>query len=286
MSSYGNKLREVKRKKTILPFIGIYDVFSASIAADYHDCLFVSGFGFAASNYGLPDIGFNTWTDLLNYVIRIRNILPKTHILVDIDDGFVDIHNAKMIAACLHDAGASGIILEDQARPRRCGHYNGKQLVSTEDYIRKLEAVMSVSGDLFVIARTDATQKDDIIERANRINQFPVDCVLIDGMSIEQLCSIEELYDLRIENKIAYNQILGGKSSAHDLLALQECGIGIAIYSTPCLFVAQYAIQKTMEELTESNFLLSTVTNTSVLDDCTEVLNRNMSRRFNEDGTD
>ncbi|MDI9819338.1 MULTISPECIES: isocitrate lyase/PEP mutase family protein [unclassified Legionella] len=281
---YGQKLRQLKNEKKILPFIGIYDVFSASLVANYHNCLFVSGFGFAASHYGLPDIGFNTWSDLLNYVMRIRSILPDAHILVDIDDGFVDIHNAKMITACLYDAGASGIILEDQSRPRRCGHYNGKTLVSPDNYIKKLEEVMSVSGDLFVVARTDATQMEEILERVSKMKALPVDSILVDGMSVEQLCSLDVLYDLRKENKIAYNQIAGGKSSPHNLTELEECGIGLAIFSTPCLFSAQHAIQKAMQQLMEHDFLLSKISPSSVLEECTEVLNKNMSRRFKKNG--
>ncbi|HRD70840.1 MAG TPA: isocitrate lyase/PEP mutase family protein [Legionella sp.] len=285
-STYGQRLRQLKNKEKILPFTGIYDVFSATIAANYNPCIFVSGFGFAASNYGLPDIGFNTWTDLLAFVIRIRNVLPDAHILVDIDDGFVDIHNAKMITACLYDAGASGIILEDQARPRKCGHYTGKNLIGSDDYIKKLEQVMSVSNDLFVIARTDSSQIEDILERVDKIQKMPVDCVLVDGMSIEQLCSFDVLNPLRIENKIVYNQIWGGKSSALNLSKLKECGVGIAIFSTPCLFAAQFAIKKAMEQLIEGDYLISKITSSSDLAECTAILNQNMARRFRENGTD
>lgn len=279
-NAFGQKLRAHKGEKKILPFIGIYDVFSASIAANYSDCIFVSGFGFAASHYGLPDIGFNTWTDLLNYVTRIRHILPDAHILVDIDDGFVDTHNAKMITRCLHDAGASGIVLEDQARPRQCGHYNGKNLLAVDNYIKKLEEVLTVSQDLFVIARTDASDKNDIIERVRQIKTFPVDCVLVDGMSIEQLCALDVLYELRAQNKLTYNQIFGGKSSPHNLAELAECGVGIAIFSTPCLFAAQSAMQSALKELTENDFLLGKITQSSTLAECTELLNTNMARRF------
>ncbi|MCW8399470.1 isocitrate lyase/PEP mutase family protein [Legionella sp. PATHC038] len=286
MLRYGEHLRQLKSQKDILPFIGIYDVFSASVAAKHYDTLFVSGFGFAASHYGLPDIGFNTWTDLLNFVSRLRNVLPGTHLLVDIDDGFVDIHNAKMITACLRDAGASGIVLEDQARPRCCGHYNGKNLLQTENYIEKLKEVLSLSDDLFVVARTDASKIEDIEERVSRIKELPVDCVLVDGMSIDQICSFDALKDLRREHRIVYNQIHGGKSSPHTLPELAECGVGIAIYSTPCLFSAQYAINNTLTQLESSKGLLSNVTHTTNLTECTELLNTNMKRRFKENETD
>lgn len=278
--AFGQKLRATKNEKKILPLIGVYDVFSASIASNYSDGIFISGFGFAASHYGLPDIGFNTWTDLLDYVTRVRHVLPDAHILVDIDDGFVDIHNAKMITRCLYDAGASGIVLEDQARPRQCGHYNGKNLLPVDNYIKKLEEVLTVSQDLFVIARTDASDKNDITERVKQMKTFPIDCVLVDGMSIEELCALDVLYELREQNKLAYNQIFGGKSSPHNLAELAECGVGIAIFSTPCLFAAQAAMHSALRELTENDFLLEKITPSSTLSECTELLNSNMARRF------
>lgn len=77
-------------QRDIFPFIGVYDVFSASIAAKYYDGIFISGFGFAASHYGLPDIGFIAWSDIVAFVQRVRTILPHHYLLVDIDDGYVD----------------------------------------------------------------------------------------------------------------------------------------------------------------------------------------------------
>ena len=77
-------------QQDILSFIGVYDVFSASIAAKYYDGVFISGFGFAASYYGLPDIGFIAWSDILAFVQRVRTVIPQHHLLVDIDDGYAD----------------------------------------------------------------------------------------------------------------------------------------------------------------------------------------------------
>ena len=68
--------RKISDLVDVLPVIGIYDVFSASIAAKYFDGLFVSGFSFAASHYGLPDIGFIAWRDVVDLVQRIRTVLP------------------------------------------------------------------------------------------------------------------------------------------------------------------------------------------------------------------
>ena len=85
--SPGHRLRESMTNSALIPFIGVYDVFSATLAGRHFDSLFVSGFGFAASHYGLPDMGFITWTDIVAYVQRLRTVLPFPNLLVDIDGG-------------------------------------------------------------------------------------------------------------------------------------------------------------------------------------------------------
>src|SRR3974377_2390527 len=92
-----------------MPFIGVYDAFSASVAARHYHGLFVSGFGFAASYYGLPDIGFIAWPDILAFVQRLRTILPAHYLLVDIDDGYGDPEIACHVVCSLESLGAFGV---------------------------------------------------------------------------------------------------------------------------------------------------------------------------------
>ena len=92
--SYGNLLRQDVRSDSVIPLIGIFDMFSATVVAQYFEGMFVSGFGFAASYYGLPDIGFVAWPDMVNFVQRLRLAFPRHHLLVDIDDGYVDLEVA------------------------------------------------------------------------------------------------------------------------------------------------------------------------------------------------
>src|SRR5580658_8146411 len=113
MTSPGSRLRERIQSAEILPVIGIYDVFSASLTARNFDALFVSGFGFAASHYGLPDIGFIAWTDIVDFVRRLVAVVPEKHLLVDIDDGYCDTAVACHVATSLEQLGASGVVLED-----------------------------------------------------------------------------------------------------------------------------------------------------------------------------
>ncbi|WP_254885493.1 isocitrate lyase/phosphoenolpyruvate mutase family protein [Streptomyces sp. NA02950] len=142
---YGKELREAIGSPRTTPLIGIYDMYSASIAAEHYNELAVSGFGFAASHYGLPDIGFIAWPDLLGFAERLRLAFPEHHLLVDIDDGYVDPEVACHVVQRLERAGASGVILEDRKRPRRCGHADGKLVLPLEEYLAKLSSTRTAA---------------------------------------------------------------------------------------------------------------------------------------------
>jgi 2-methylisocitrate lyase-like PEP mutase family enzyme len=274
---HGIRLREALSSRDITPLIGVYDVFSATVAARYYDGIFVSGFGFAASHYGLPDIGFITWTDMLAFVERLRCVLPWHHMLVDIDDGYCDTEVACHVVSRLEQLGASGVVLEDQKRPRRCGHFGGKQLLDMDEYLDKLERVLDTRRELVVIARTDATDPSDIDRRVRAFAAAGADAVLVDGLT-----DLELIPQLRrnIDTPMVFNQIAGGKSPPVNLSRLRELGIGLAIYSTPCLFAAQAAIADAMSELVENDGQLPAVSDGRIgVAACTDVLRENLTRR-------
>jgi 2-methylisocitrate lyase-like PEP mutase family enzyme len=275
--SSGIRLREHLRHQPITPFIGIYDVFSASLAAKQFDALFVSGFSFAASHYGLPDVGFVSWPDILNFVQRVRAIVPDHHLLVDIDDGYCDTEVACHVARSLEKLGASGIVLEDQARPRSCGHVNGKCILPLDEYLTKLKAVLAARRDLFVVARTDASGADEIKRRLVAFRQAGCDAVLADGIqSLDLLAEISALVDC----PVVFNQIAGGKSPVCTLTELHSRGADMVIYSTPCLFAAQTAVERTLQALrAEDGTLSSAMNRDATLTTCNEVLQQNLNQR-------
>jgi len=246
IQSHGRRLREHVATHDMTRFMGIYDVFSAGLAARRFEGIFVSGFGMAASTYGLPDVGFITWTDMLDYVGRVRTVTPDTMILVDIDDGYVDSEVAAHVATRLEAIGASGVIMEDQKRPRRCGHVEGKQILELDPFLAKLERVLSARVDLFVVARTDASDPDDILRRVRAFEEVGADAVLVDG-----LADLELLREVSATVRVprVFNQIHGGKSPAVGLTRLKELGVSMVNYSTPALFAAQMAIEATFDRL-------------------------------------
>jgi 2-methylisocitrate lyase-like PEP mutase family enzyme len=244
---HGTTLRNDVQNARITPLLGVFDMFSASIAAQHFDGFFVSGFGFAASYYGLPDIGFIAWPDMVAFVQRLRGAFPTQHLLVDIDDGYVDPEVASHVVAQLERAGASGVILEDQQRPRRCGHVEGKQVLPLEQYLEKLDLVLRTRRDMVVVARTDATDEDEILRRAAALAATDADVLLVDGVrSVER---IEQVRRVIGDKPLLFNQIAGGQSPRLSLPELEALDVDVAIYSTPCLFAAQQAIEQSLLQL-------------------------------------
>jgi 2-methylisocitrate lyase-like PEP mutase family enzyme len=268
--------RQIQSGENVAPFLGIFDAFSATIAAKHSPNLFYSGFGFAASHYGLPDIGYIAWTDIVQAAWRVRQILPNHKLLVDIDDGFVDCEVACHVTQQLEMMGVAMIMLEDQARPRRCGHYDGKVILPLEQYMEKLERVLDTRRNMCVLARTDSSG-DEIFRRVEAISRTNADVILIDGVR-----SIETLREVRAmtTKPILFNQIAGGKSPRVTLSELREAGAELALYSTPCLFAAQTAMDNALAEILADDGRLPDTSNGSAVGvpQCTALLQKNMNR--------
>ena len=274
---YGDALRDEVHTDSITPLIGIFDMYSASLAAQHYGGMFVSGFGFAASYYGLPDIGFIAWPDMVGFVQRLRLAFPQQHLLVDIDDGYVDPEVACHVVEHLERIGASGVILEEQTRPRRCGHVTGKQILPIEECLEKLNLVLQDRSELVVGARTDATEESEILRRAEMPAATDADVLLVDGVrSVE---SIRKVRGVVGSKPLLFNQIAGGLSPRLSLTGLEELGINVAIYSIPCLLTAHTAMANALIELRANDGRLREVTTDGVgVAASIALLERNLSR--------
>lgn len=240
-----NLREELDTNTDVEPFLGIYDCFSARIAAAYSSNLFLSGFGFSASFYGLPDAGYVPWSEMVAAAWRIRQILPQHRLLVDIDDGYVDVDTACHVVGQMERMGVAMVMLEDQARPRRCGHVDGKLLLPLADYLEKLNAVLGTREQMCVLARTDAAG-EDIFRRIEAMSKTDADVLMVDGIdSVETLRRVVQSTD----KPLLFNQISGGKSPRLSMSDLRELGIRLVQYSTPLLFAAQRAMGEAMQAL-------------------------------------
>ncbi len=267
--SAGDAFRQRIDQKRLLPLIGVYDVFSALIASRMFEGVFCSGYSYAASAYGLPDVGYVNWRDMTDWATKVRHSLPQAQILVDVDDGFGDQLVASNTVRNLEANGLSAVMMEDQKRPRKCGHFDGKEILPLEEYLTKLVTVLEFRQSIFVLARTDATDPNEGIERAVAYAESGAD-----GVMVEAIRDLDTIARLRSQTSvpIMVNQLYGGKSPHWNFKELKDAGASIVIYSTPCLFAAQYGIEKYLAEMIEKQGLPQQ--GTASMEDCAEVLER------------
>ncbi len=270
----GDEFRSRIQQKRLLPLVGIYDVFSALIAAERFEGVFCSGYGYAASAYGLPDVGYVNWRDITDFGTKVRHALPTTQILVDVDDGFGDEVIASDTIRNLETNGISAVMMEDQKRPRRCGHFEGKQVLPVEEYLVKLSRVLETRSSIVVIARTDSSDMGDAIERAVSYAEAGADAVMVEA--IKDLDTISKLRS-HVSVPIMINKLHGGKSPNWRFDEMEDAGATIVIYSTPCLFAAQHGIERYLDKMLTMNRLPSDYTATIV--DCARVMNGAALRR-------
>ncbi len=134
--------------------------------------------------------------------------------------------------------------------------------------------VLATRRDLFVVARTDSSDPEDIAIRVKAFAEAGADAVLVDGLkSFDTIRQLKELVD----RPLCFNQIAGGKSPACTLSELSEAGVSLAIYSTPCLFPVQTAIEDAMKEIKTNDGSLAT--SKIGVKDCTKILSENLARR-------
>src|SRR5262249_6011787 len=152
------QLRQLLNRPGVIRSLGAHDVFTARlIEASGLETVFLGGFGTAASMFGVPDIGLVTLTEMADAVRRmaLRVSIP---VVADGDTGHGELHNVARTVREFEQAGAAGVLLEDQVTPKRCGHFEGKQIIASEEMVLKLRAAQEArrDPDFVIIARTDA----------------------------------------------------------------------------------------------------------------------------------
>ena len=136
------------------------------------ETVFIGAFGTSASMLGLPDLNFLTMSEMADAVRRMAARVGVP-VIADGDTGYGDLHNVQRTVEAFEAAGASGILLEDQVMPKRCGHFANKRVIPSEEMVLKIKAAVKAKSDpdFVIFARTDARQMnglDDAIDRVNR----------------------------------------------------------------------------------------------------------------------
>src|SRR5580693_6104163 len=181
-----NALSVRLRRTPILMAAGVYDALTALIAERAgFEALYVSGAGMAHTRLGRPDIGLVSLNEVVQTVALIRDRVG-VHLIVDADTGYGNALNVERTVRLLERAGAAAIQLEDQDFPKRCGHLDGKTLVSAAEMCGKIRAALDArrSRETLIVARTDAVAVegfDRAIERAARYREAGADVLFVEA---------------------------------------------------------------------------------------------------------
>ena len=166
---------------------GVYDALTALLVEQAgFGCAYVSGASISFTRIGRPDLGLTTLTEVADAVAAMRERVDIP-LVVDADTGFGNALNVRRSVRLLERMGASGIQLEDQTAPKRCGHLAGKSLVDTAEMTGKIRAAVDArhDADTLIIARTDAVATDGIeaaLERAHAYVDAGADMLFVEAL--------------------------------------------------------------------------------------------------------
>ena len=238
-----------KTKPLVVP--GVYDAIGAKIAQKVgFEAMFQTGYGTSATLLGMPDYGFIGAAETLDNARRISNSI-SVPLIVDIDTGYGNALTVRKLIQELESAGVSGVFLEDQKWPKRCGHMKGKDVITNEEYVEKLQSAIDAksSKDFIIVARTDARAiegLDGAIERGNYYKKLGADVIFVEApKSLEEMKKIGK----SINAPLVANMIEGGATPINSASKLHKMGYRIILYPLSILYANTFATLKILHEL-------------------------------------
>lgn len=238
----------------ILP--GAPNALAARVVADLgFSAVYLTGAGLTNTLLGLPDLGFLYLSQVTEHTMAIRGVVDLP-LVVDADTGFGNALNVSHTVRALERAGASAVQLEDQRAPKRCGHFDGKELIVADEMVSKIKAAVdSRREDVVVIARTDACAVEGFeaaIERAGRYIDAGADMTFVEAPN-----SLEELKEIpkRLRAPQLLNIVLGGKTPIVDRKSCEDMGYSFVLYANAALQGMLLGMRTALRTLREKGVL-------------------------------
>lgn len=240
------------RRGVLVP--GAFNALSARVIEDLgFEAIYVTGAGVTNMWFDLPDQGFMGLHEIADHTARIRDAVSLP-LIVDADTGFGNALNVRHTVRVLERAGADCIQFEDQVAPKRCGHFAGKDVISTEEAVNKIKAAVDArtDPDLLIMARTDAAATlgfEAAIERAQKFSEAGADILFVEAVT-----TAEEIRALpqRLHKPQLMNMVIGGKTPIFGAEELGGLGYGIVLYANAALQGALAGMQKALTVLRET----------------------------------
>ena len=257
---YSQPKRQLKalanaRRGVLVP--GAFNALSARVIEDLgFEAIYVTGAGVTNMWFGLPDQGFMGLAEMAEHTARIRDAV-NLPLIVDADTGFGNALNVRHAVRVLERAGADCIQLEDQVAPKRCGHFSGKEVISTAEAVAKIKAAVDARHDenLLILARTDACAVhgfEAALERAQLFSEAGADILFVEAVTTEaEIRSLPQ----RLAAPQLMNMVIGGKTPIFGTDELGALGYGLVLYANAALQGAVAGMQKALGTLQQTRRL-------------------------------
>lgn len=237
------------RRGVLVP--GAFNALSARVIEDLgFEAIYVTGAGVTNMWFGLPDQAFMGLHEIADHTARIRDAVDLP-LIVDADTGFGNALNVRHTVRVLERAGADCIQFEDQVSPKRCGHFSGKDVISTEEMVGKIKAAVDArtDPDLLIMARTDAAAThgfEAAVERAQRFSEAGADILFVEAVT-----TVDEIRALpkRLVKPQLMNMVIGGRTPIFSADELAGLGYGIVLYANAALQGAVAGMQRALTAL-------------------------------------
>jgi 2-methylisocitrate lyase-like PEP mutase family enzyme len=244
-------LKQLLNRNQLLVAPGCFDGLSARLVQEAgFEAAYLSG-GAVARSMGIPDIGLVTMSESIERAAQVVSVI-NLPIIADADTGYGNAVNLVRTVREFERAGVAAIHIEDQITPKRCGHLDGKEVISLGEMTQKLQAALAARNDpdFCIIARTDARGVngfDDAIKRGQAFAKLGVDAIFVEApQSEEELAEIPR----RIPNiPLLVNVFKGGKTPMLPVERLEKMGYRIAIYPSETQRAAIYAMRTALSTL-------------------------------------
>jgi methylisocitrate lyase len=237
----------------LLEFPGAYNPMVAMMVEQYgYDGVYCSG-AVMANSLGLPDIGLTTLSEVTQFAGNIAKVTSLPTIM-DVDTGFGEVMNMVRTIQEVEYAGVAGCHLEDQVNPKRCGHLDGKQLVTRDEMARKVRAAADSRNDdnFLVIARTDARGVegfDAALDRAKAYVDAGADMIFPEAMKTQEEF---EAFRKAIDVPLLANMTEFGKSRLLTRTELENLGFNLVIYPVTTQRLAMYGVEQGLKAIKET----------------------------------
>lgn len=243
-----NRFSKLIDAPNILQIPGTHDAMAGLIAKkEGFQALYLSGAAYTASR-GLPDLGIIYSNEVAE---RAREIIRATDLplLVDIDTGFGGVLNVARTAREMQEVGVAAVQIEDQELPKKCGHLNGKKLISREEMMQKIKMIKQIAPSIIIVARTDARAVEGLDAAIKRVEGYTE--AGADVIFPEALQSEEEFrhFSGRIKVPLLANMTEFGKTPYYTAEEFADMGYQMVIYPVTSLRVAAKAYERVFKQI-------------------------------------